>query len=319
MKSLTISSLLVAVVLLASCSNSQPKQQTQTVVEAKADISKGFQSLQQNCFSCHSPNAAIQEKVAPTMAEIKLAYLQHDSTEAGFKTAMVNFLSAPTTEASLMPDAVKQYNLMPKMGFDEAQLNNIAAYIYQSTIEKPEWFAQVLPTEKVKHAADPSQLTYDELGLSYALQTKAILGKNLLNAINTKGTDGAVDFCSTKAYPLTDSMAQVLHANIKRVSDKNRNPKNAANELELKYISQAKDLLSKGEKIKPQVQEINGKMVGYYPIMSDKMCLQCHGQPKTQVLQTTLSKIETIYPSDKALGYDLNQLRGIWVVEMNKK
>ena len=32
----------------------------------------------------------------------------------------------------------------------------------------------------------------------------------------------------------------------------------------------------------------------------------------------TLAKINQLYPNDKATGYDVNQLRGIWVVEMTK-
>ncbi|WP_338769735.1 hypothetical protein WAF17_10435 [Bernardetia sp. ABR2-2B] len=57
------------------------------------------------------------------------------------------------------------------------------------------------------------------------MQTKGVLGKNLLGAINSKGTEHAVSFCSTKAIHLTDSMAVALNAYVKRVSNKNINPK----------------------------------------------------------------------------------------------
>lgn len=33
----------------------------------------------------------------------------------------------------------------------------------------------------------------------------------------------------------------------------------------------------------------------------------------------TYKKIKALYPSDKATGYATNELRGMWVVEMNKK
>jgi|TARA_B110000240_G_scaffold47236_1_gene53538 hypothetical protein len=46
-----------------------------------------------------------------------------------------------------------------------------------------------------------------QLEKEIAVATKGVLGKNLLNAINTKGVAGAVDFCNTQAIPLTDSMA----------------------------------------------------------------------------------------------------------------
>ncbi len=53
--------------------------------------------------------------------------------------------------------------------------------------------------------------------------------------------------------------------------------------------------------------------------MTNQMCMQCHGETNTEVLTNTLSKINTLYPDDKAMGYKVGELRGIWVVELNKK
>ena len=173
--------------------------------------------------------------------------------------------------------------------------------------------------EKKSISENTNDLTLLETGQSFAVQTQEILAKNLLNAINTKGTEHALSFCNEKAYPLTDSMALVVNAHIKRVSDKTRNPKNLANKEESAYIKKSKELLAKGENIKPEITEIDGKSVGYYPIITNKMCMQCHGNPNTEILTNTRSKIKNLYPNDKAVGYKINELRGIWVVEMNKK
>ncbi len=161
-----------------------------------------------------------------------------------------------------------------------------------------------------------NELSYLELGAEYALSTKKALGKNLIAAISSLGTEHALEFCSTKAIVLTDSMADVLGATIRRVSDKTRNPLNAANEDELAYINSAHLVLANGGKLTPQVQEVDGKMVGYYPIMTNAMCLQCHGILNEQIHPATFEKIAAIYPEDKATGYGENELRGIWVVEM---
>lgn len=158
-----------------------------------------------------------------------------------------------------------------------------------------------------------------EEGLSFAMQTQKVLAGNLMNEIKTKGTVGAVTFCSAKAYPLTDSMALALNAQIKRVSDQPRNPNNKANQQEAAYIAKSKEFLKKGEIAEPIMTEINGKMVGYYPIITNQACLQCHGGQGTEVLSETLLQIEDLYPNDKAIDYKINELRGIWVVEMNKK
>ncbi len=44
--------------------------------------------------------------------------------------------------------------------------------------------------------------------------------------------------------------------------------------------------------------------------------MQCHGDPETDILPETYTKIKELYPEDKAIGYIENELRGIWVVEM---
>ena len=144
------------------------------------------------------------------------------------------------------------------------------------------------------------------------------MGKNLALALNEKGSDGAVEFCNTKAIAITDSMSLVLNANIKRVSDKPRNSNNQANDVELAYIESWKEAKTNGEEKSPLVSEIDGKMVGYYPIVTNQMCLQWHGTPEKEVNTKTLSKIKKLYPADKALGYSEEEIRGIFVVEMNK-
>ena len=67
------------------------------------------------------------------------------------------------------------------------------------------------------------------------------------------------------------------------------------------------------------MQEVNGKMVGYYPIMTNKLCLQCHGTIDMDITPSVLSLINEKYPEDKAVGYAENELSDIWVIEMDKE
>ena len=53
--------------------------------------------------------------------------------------------------------------------------------------------------------------------------------------------------------------------------------------------------------------------------MTNAMCLQCHGVPGVEINDGTLEQIQRLYPDDKAVGYSANQLRGIWVIEMDKQ
>lgn len=158
---------------------------------------------------------------------------------------------------------------------------------------------------------------YAERGLEYALNAQAVLGKNLMQAIQKDGTIGALSFCNEMAYPLTDSMAVVQNVQLKRVSDKPRNQNNQANAEELKYIEAYKNRIAKQELPDPLVTQSNTEVQVYYPILTNAMCLQCHGQPK-DIVPSTLKKLTVLYPKDKALGYDLNEVRGIWKVTFDK-
>lgn len=315
-----VSGLILSILLIVSCNQEQPADTTSTDTMASVEeLSKGFQLLETNCFSCHSPNASIETRIAPPMEGIKRHYIVENSTnKEQFTKDLIAFLNNPVEENSKMPGAISKYGVMPKMNFNEQQITDIAHYIYDTELEKPDWFENHYQDEKGKYKNVVTPKTPLEKGLNYAMQTKGVLGKNLMTAIKTQGTEHALSFCSEKAYPLTDSMSVALGTQIKRVSDLNRNPDNKANQQEMLYIIEAKNKLLRGEKLTPQMQEIGNQMVGYYPITTNQMCLQCHGSLETDIKPNTLTKIDALYPDDKAVGYGENELRGIWVVEMEK-
>lgn len=312
--------LFVLVFLLHNC---QGEAEQKNIPADEAKLALGFQLIESNCFSCHSPDARMQQRVAPPMVAIKRHYIDESVSEAFFAEELTRFVQQPDTTYSKMPDAIDRFGLMPKMNFSTEQLEAIAHYIYYTELEKPGWFDEHYQQEQQKYRGrmrtSQGQQSFLAQGQQYAMATKAVLGKNLLAAINEKGATGAVEFCNTRAIPLTDSMQHVQNVQIKRVSDQARNPANQANAEELAYLKAAKAALQNGETILGKIAERNGQMVGYYPIMTNEMCLQCHGDPEKRIQSETLSKIRSLYPTDQAVGYGPDQLRGIWVVEMAGK
>ena len=145
-----------------------------------------------------------------------------------------------------------------------------------------------------------------------AEQTKKNLVGNLTKQISENGAEKALEFCNVNAIPLTQKLEAENGVMVKRVSDKNRNPDNTANETELKIIEQFKTQLAKNEELKATME--NG--IFYAPITTNAMCLQCHGSEK-EMKPEVLAKIKSFYPNDKALGYKENELRGLMVI--NKK
>jgi hypothetical protein len=47
-------------------------------------------------------------------------------------------------------------------------------------------------------------------------------------------------------------------------------------------------------------------------VLGNPLCLQCHGTPGKDIGPETLAAIKKIYPEDKAIGYQLGDLRGLW-------
>lgn len=111
-------------------------------------------------------------------------------------------------------------------------------------------------------------------------------------------------------------MAQAQNASIHRVSDKPRNPSNTANKDEISLINQYKKALADGILLEPTVHISEGQKTFYFPITTNAMCLQCHGKPDQELQPATLSKIKSFYPADQAIGYEANQVRGLWKIQL---
>ena len=94
---------------------------------------------------------------------------------------------------------------------------------------------------------------------------------------------------------------------------------NKANAEELGYIEDFKQDVASGSKIDPIVKT-EGRQVHFYsPIVTNAMCLQCHGMPGEQVKPVTMAKLQDLYPSDMAIGYNENEVRGIWAIVFDQK
>lgn len=245
-------------------------------------------------------------------------------TKEDFVKAISSFVENPTKEHAKMRGAVRNFGVMPKQVFPENTVEQIADFMFHYQIEEPSWFKEHWQGHGNDNWSQPGkkvivlekQKTYEEIGLEYALSTKKLLGQNLMGTIQKKGTLEALAFCNIKAMSLTDSMSVKYNAIIKRVSDKNRNHNNKANAEELVYIEQFKKDLANKKESKPIVVDKGEKVQFYYPIPTNSMCLQCHGK---QIKPEVAKHILKLYPNDLAVGYNENEVRGIWSISFDKK
>ena len=167
---------------------------------------------------------------------------------------------------------------------------------------------------KTSEVGKTEEMNYREIGMEYAQGTQKVLGKTLMTTIQEKGVVEAVKFCNERAYPLTDSMSTKYNANIRRVSDRPRNPKNKADAYELAHIETFKKALASGDTLLPILSEGNGKVKFYYPIVTQALCLNCHGTPGKTMAPDVIEHLSQLYPDDQATGYGPDEVRGIWSI-----
>lgn len=328
MKYLSLWTILLMSLLSCKEAKKADSKSLETSVETSSDeqakIHPGKKIIETECYLCHNPKASEVSLIAPPMAAIKKFYIDSTTTKDQFIRAMVDWINDPKEEKSKMPDALARFGIMPYQPYPEETIGLIAEYMYDYEIAQPEWFDEHFQREhgksegKVKGSKKGIQSDYGDIGLGYALATKAALGKNLMKAIQEKGTDGAVTFCNLRAIELTDSISVMNNAQIKRVSDKPRNPGNKANKEELGHIATFKEQVAAGIEVDPVVVPGNEEVTVYYPITTNTMCLQCHGKPKEQINPSTLATLRKLYPEDMAIGYNVNEVRGIWSVVFDK-
>ncbi len=145
------------------------------------------------------------------------------------------------------------------------------------------------------------------------------LGGNLKKHLKHGGPAEALEFCAMHAAELTAKVDNELgkKVSIKRVTLKPRNPANEATGDE-KAVLEALELLKKNNVRLPRhlVEKTKSGYKFYKPLVINKpVCLKCHGEHIDPALE---KKIKNIYPTDKATGYKMGDLRGAIVVEIQK-
>lgn len=168
--------------------------------------------------------------------------------------------------------------------------------------------------------------TTEKIDSTYVIRGNAIskisfetISGELQRALASGGIENALHYCNERAYPITDSLALVHKVSIKRVSNKNRNPRNKADNMEEYLIKGFGIDLNEGNDLSPKVILKDDSIIFYKPIITQGLCLNCHGTPGKEITFSNDSLIQSLYPRDKAVGYQLNQIRGLWRIGFKNK
>lgn len=307
--------LLSLMIFISSCKDKKDTyEEPGLVAGAGLQEHPGKALMEQYCYACHSPESAT--RLAPPMSMVQMHYLDEDTKKEDFIADVVNFVKEPTREKARMYGAIRNFGLMPYQVFSDSVIIQIADYLYDA--ELPEMRGHGgggTQGRGMGMGQNAQENTLAKTGMDIAQATQQQLGKNLIKAMEEGGPNHALEFCNVEAIPLTAQLEEEHNAKIKRVSDKNRNPLNAANKEEKYYIKHFQNSLKQGDEPSPVVIPKDGKNKFYYPIVTNKMCLQCHGKPE-EMKPEVVRMIKKLYPQDKAFGYSENEVRGIWSIEL---
>lgn len=173
-------------------------------------------------------------------------------------------------------------------------------------------------TEKKSAEAEKIDTVYMVNGNTLAKISFETISSELQKALANGDIEHALRHCNERAYPLTDSLAAANHVSIKRVSNKNRNPRNKADKMEEFLMKGFGIDLSEGNELTPKLVLKDDSVIFYKPIITQALCLNCHGEPGKEITFRNDSLIQALYPRDKAVGYKVNELRGLWRIGFKK-
>lgn len=159
-------------------------------------------------------------------------------------------------------------------------------------------------------------------GDSLTQEAQNQLISNLQKAISEQGIPGAIDFCNVNALPILTELGKVYSVQLKRASNRARNSADLPTDEERPILEAYEYNAENGIKSDPNIQKFeNGEVLLYTkPItIPSGMCLNCHGEPEKEISKETLVKLDQLYPSDRARGHKVGDLRGMWSVRIPKK
>ncbi len=158
-----------------------------------------------------------------------------------------------------------------------------------------------------------------EEGNRITMETQQVLASSLKTAIEHDGIPQALKYCNVHAYPIVDSLEKKHGVEIKRASFYVRNPRDKPDKTESDILKDYEKTISSGNTPTPRVSITKETVHFARPIiLSNQLCLNCHGKIGEDIKQEHYELIQALYPEDKATGHSMGDLRGIWSIKFNR-
>ena len=147
-------------------------------------------------------------------------------------------------------------------------------------------------------------------GDSLTATADSLLRRTLARELAAGGVARAMRFCRPETYRTVDSLAGVLKATARRVSE---HPRNAASQAGLPAKEMQPDTL---RTVRRPSQE-----VFFYQrpvVLNNQLCLRCHGEIGKDISTADYALIKQKFPQDQATGYRLGQAMGAWQISLER-
>ncbi len=169
--------------------------------------------------------------------------------------------------------------------------------------------------EAKKADGEMTETDYLEQGRQIAQVSFSAVSSKLGKALEEGGVAKAIEYCNLNAIPIFDSLSLAHEVEIKRTSFQLRNPRNLPTVGERAALKKYQDVIDADNTPEPEVVlDEAGRRVFHAPIIIQPLCLKCHGVIGQDILDNDYQVIRSMYNNDRATGYSLGQLRGIWSI-----
>ncbi len=138
------------------------------------------------------------------------------------------------------------------------------------------------------------------------------LGGKLKAAMKAGGPVKSIEVCSQEAPLIASRLSEQFGLDIKRVSNKVRNPLDTPDEVDQQGLDVLESMLKEqNSPLETVLTGPDGRQRYYKAIVIQAQCLVCHGK---NVDASVSAALDAHYPNDQAKGYEIGDLRGAFVV-----
>lgn len=111
---------------------------------ADSVVDEGKQLFTTYCSACHGMTGGMDmsQRIAPPIIAVKMHYIETHKEQESFVKAISDWVASPDKSKTLMPGAIRRFNLMPAIPVADGDAKKIATYMFKGELDKPEGFDQ---------------------------------------------------------------------------------------------------------------------------------------------------------------------------------